>query len=145
MMTLFEHAIDDRRARAQPDAQRYRMAPVNPEQVVADAVLDDLAEVRRSLLNHLRARLATLYRQRLAAQGYDLAYVTADDARVLLDTDPRVPPPDRLNRNFLGSLFARAPEWEATGELIKSRTPGSHANLLRCWRLRPAPRAEGLA
>jgi len=134
-MNLFDQAIAEKREQAEPGVQRYRMASPNPEDAVARAVLDSLEGRYHSLLEYLRARMAELYRRRLAAQGYDLARVTADDARHILDNDPRVPGSDRLNRNFIGQLF-RGGAWESTGELIKSQTPGSHGNLLRCWRLK---------
>ena len=57
----------------------------------------------------------------------------AVDARIILDSAPGVPPPDELNRNFLGALF-KAPGWEPTGAFSLSRTSGSHANRLVCWR-----------
>jgi homoserine dehydrogenase len=64
--------------------------------------------------------------------------VTADDARSILDADPHVPADSKLCRNFMGQLF-KTDHWEATGQVIRSRTTGSHGNLLFCWRLRREP------
>lgn len=109
------------------------IAPDNAEVVVRDSVLVQFEVTRAGILTWLRGRMVVLYKQRVYAQGHGLAHVTADDARVLIDTDPRIPGADKLNRNFLGKLFL-APGWKWTGEFVKSRTPGSHANLLKCWR-----------
>lgn len=110
-----------------------RQAPQNVERDIRDRVLDSMEETRRSLLTWLREEMRSLYLRRLESHGRDLAFVTADDARVLLDNAPNVPGPDRLNRNFLGQLF-RGEGWEWTGQLYKSKTLNSHANDLRCWR-----------
>lgn len=118
---------------SRPHFDLFDDAAPDPEVVIRDAVLDQFECTRAGILDWLRGRMQTLYRQRLAAQGFALAFVTADDARVILDTDPRVPSPKDLNRNFLGKLFL-APGWTWTGQFRRSRTPGSHANLLRCWR-----------
>lgn len=107
--------------------------PDNPEKVVRDEVLDGLESSRSRIIDYLRDRMRTLYARRMAAEGYRLACVTADDARHILDNDPRFPGPQEFNRNFLGCLF-REEGWEWTGNLAYSRTPGSHANLIRCWR-----------
>jgi len=116
-----------------PKLETYRMAPVNPESEIAEAILDAMEGKRHKLLEYLRTRLFQLYQKRLEKQGEALARVTADDARLILESDPNIPGADKLNRNFLGQLF-RTPKWEFTGELIKSQTQGSHGNLLRCWR-----------
>jgi len=111
------------------------LAPDNPELVLRDAVLAALEGRYESLLNWLRERMEKLYRHRLTAQGYELARVTADDARAILDADPHVPADSKLCRNFMGQLF-KTDHWEATGQVIRSRTTGSHGNLLFCWRLK---------
>lgn len=119
-----------------PSPRPYAAMPENVELVIRDEILADLAALRRSILDWLHPRIVRLYRQRLAAQGYERAYVCADDLRIILDADPRIPPPERLNRNFLGS-FWRTPGWRPLGATVKSRTPGSHANKLECWRWEP--------
>lgn len=138
---LFSHdalgvsrASEQARVDPDPPAQPLpRRAVANAEEVIADRTLATHESVRQELLDQLRQRMVVLYQQRLDAQGRELAYVTADDARLILDTDPKVPGPDELNRNFLGALF-KAPGWQPTGQYIKSRTAGSHANRLLCWR-----------
>jgi hypothetical protein len=35
----------------------------------------------------------------------------------------------------MGQLFKDG-RWESTGQVIRSRTTGSHGNLLFCWRLK---------
>ena len=117
-----------------PKTKKMRKAPENPERLVADGVLDQHNRYRASLLDWLRGHMRSLYAQRLQSQGRGLAFVTADDARRILDADERVPGPDRLNRNFLGALFVKGAGWEATGEYTHSQTPGSHGNRLCCWR-----------
>lgn len=83
-----------------------------------------------------RDRMVRLYSQRRAKQGAD-AFVTADDARIILDSDPKYPPPTQMNRNFMGQLFMSKTvgkrDWEWNGKYVKSRTPGSHANPVKCW------------
>lgn len=129
-------APDPDQAEREAAPRSYRLAPENPELVLRDAVLAALEGRYHSLLEYLRRRLRGLYEQRLERQGRELAHVTADDARLILDSDPNVPPPDRLCRNFLGQLF-RSPGWQATGSIIRSHTAGSHGNLLFCWRFEP--------
>lgn len=109
----------------------------NPEEQIRDRVLDTLEYSAGQILDELRAAMVKLYLKRREKQGA-LAFVTADDARIILETDPKYPPASRLNRNFMGQLFrplsGQDPDWEWTGEYIKSRTQGSHANPLKCWR-----------
>ena len=130
--TLFGPGLQEASS-APRETEPLRMAPANPEAVVADRVLEALEGKYKALLEWMRDRMRTLYFQREKSQGRELAFVTADDARLILDTDPNVPGPDRLKRNFMGSLF-KAKGWEFTGQMIKSKTPGSHANRLLCWR-----------
>lgn len=131
----FEGVNTDRSERVSRQLARST-SPWNPEAAIRDRVLDDLNETKASLLAWLRRELKIIYRRRAADSADGSAYVTADDARALLDNDPRVPPAEVLNRNFLGSLFKGSDEWESIGDFHKSRTPGSHANLLRRWRLK---------
>lgn len=109
----------------------------NPEEVLRDRVLDTLEYSAGQILDELRAAMVRLYLKRREKQG-SLAFVTADDARIILESDPKYPTAQQLNRNFMGQLFrpltGREPDWEWTGEYVKSRTPGSHANPLKCWR-----------
>jgi hypothetical protein len=105
-------------------------APANPEEVIRDEILSDLATRNADLLNYLRGRLKVTYRFLVEDVGREFAYVTADDARRILDADRRF---DGVCRNFLGALF-KGPGWKSTGAFHKSRTPGSHANRLLCWR-----------
>lgn len=118
------------------DVKIYRLAPINPEIDVRNRVLEAMEANYKPLLDWLRDRMQRLYLDRLCHQGRELAFVTADDARLILDTDPQIPGPDRLCRNFLGQLF-RAPGWSTTGQIRRSSTPGSHGNLLMCWRYEP--------
>lgn len=103
------------------------------EEDARDAALAALEVSRASLLKWLRREMKRLYAQRVIDRGYDRAFVSADDARKILDSDPKVPGPDKLSRNFLGTLFKGEKGWRACG-FTKSETPGSHANLLRIWR-----------
>ena len=100
------------------------------EEEKRDAVLADLGDRKAELLDWLRKKLVIIYRFRCEDVGRINAYVTADDARRLLDADARF---DGMNRNFLGALF-KASGWKPTGGFHKSETPGSHANRLIKWR-----------
>lgn len=95
-----------------------------------DAVLADLADRKSDLLDWLRKKLVIVYRFRCEDVGRVHAFVTADDARRILDADERF---DGMGRCFLGALF-KAPGWKPTGHFHKSETKGSHANRLLCWR-----------
>lgn len=137
MATLFDQPATPRIEPAPPPADALtalRLAPANPEVVIADATLDRLADARASLCTWLRRECQRIYLQRLDKQGFTLACVTADDARFILDNTPGVPGPEQLNRNFMGTLFRKSDGWRCTGQFIKSRTPGSRGNLIRCWR-----------
>jgi hypothetical protein len=102
----------------------------NPEEAIRDEILADLGNRRADVLDWLRGRLKVIYRMRVDDVGREWAEVSADDARRIIDTDPRF---NGVCRNFLGQLFL-APGWEFTGRRIKSRTKGSHANELKTWR-----------
>ena len=107
--------------------------PEPPPKSEAEIAADVLAHLEREhgpLLGRLRCGLVRIYRFRLADVGYGNAFVTADDARRLLDGYRGDKP---ACNNFLGTLF-KAPGWQFTGQRWKSRTPGSHANELKCWR-----------
>jgi hypothetical protein len=107
-------------------------APANPEEAIRDEVLADLGSRKRDVLDWLRGRMRVIYRMRAEDVGLAAACVTADDARRIIDAMPEF---DGVCRNFLGSLFL-ADGWEFTGQRIKSKTKGSHANELKCWRYR---------
>ena len=102
-----------------------------PEEAARDAALEAHEVNYAQTLAELRQAMRDLYRRRQALQG-SLAYVSADDARVIIDSDPRYANLDC--KNFLGSLYRGSKEWKATGQRIKSKTPGSHGNSLCCWR-----------
>lgn len=102
----------------------------NPEEAAKEAVLSELADSNAAVLDWLRQRLKIIYRIRCYDVGVRQAYVSADDARVILDADPRF---NGKCRSFLGALF-KAPGWKPTGEYHKSTTPGSHANRLVAWK-----------
>jgi hypothetical protein len=127
----FEYPAKRTRAIAESIASATK--PWNAEREIRDSVLEDLAATRKSLLRWLRRELACVYRRLAEDAREGTAFVTADDARAILDNDPSVPGPDVLNRNFLGSLFM-ANGWEWTGDYHQSKTNGSHANRLKCWR-----------
>lgn len=137
MPSLFDNPPPEVPPAAAPIVPGLRMGPENVERVIAERVLDNLADRRKSLCEWLRVEMRLLYQRRLEKQGYELAYVTADDARVLLDAAPGVPGPDKLSRNFIGALFRGVKGWQPTGKIARSRTPGSHANMLHCWRWVP--------
>ena len=105
----------------------------NPEETIRDGILDLHNYSSSQILSDLRAAMRRLYLKRRSEQG-ELAFVTADDARLILDADERYA--NVGNKNFMGSLF-REKGWEKTGRIVKSKTPGSHANELKCWRWSP--------
>lgn len=102
---------------------------------------DEEREKRRILAAHQRRRkvwLATI-RQELeriyaerARLGAPNAFVTANDARVVFEALPGVPPASEVSRSFLGAVF-HAPGWVPCG-LDRSRVVGHHACLLLRWR-----------
>lgn len=56
--------------------------------------------------------------------------ISADDLREVMARHPELEPPGD-SRNVMGQVFRDG--WERVG-LIRSRTPGSHGNLLAEWR-----------
>lgn len=98
------------------------------EEQIRDEILADLGERRREVLDWLRRRLVVIYRFRVEDIGEANAWVTADDARKIIDADHRF---DAVNKNFLGALF-KVKGWRAVG-FHKSETEGSHANRLMRW------------
>lgn len=103
----------------------------NPEVVARDAALRDLGDRYADTLRWLRKRLEVIYKVR-CEDDREGAYVTADDARKIIDAMPEF---NGVCRNFLGRLFL-APGWEFTGRRVNSKTKGSHGNELKCWRWR---------
>lgn len=80
---------------------------------------------RAGAAHHTDLRLARQIARELGADGSE---VWADRVReVMAERWPDITP-----GNWLGALF-RGGEWEPAG-LIRSKTVGSHANLLRTWR-----------
>lgn len=119
MSTLFDKPV------------QVRVLPT--EQQIGDRITREIGSSgwRREVLDVLRERLKIVYQSRLRDAGPSRAYVTADDARVLLlslDIDLR-----GENMNFLGALF-KSQGWEPMPYMHQSDTPGSHGNLLHCWR-----------
>lgn len=111
----------------------------NPEEAARQRVLELHEYSSGQVLDELRAAMRRLYARRRSIQGGE-AFVTADDARLILDTDERYA--HITNKNFMGSLF-REKGWEKTGKIIKSKTAGSHANELKCWRwVTPEPQED---
>ena len=102
---------------------------VNPELLRRDRILSILAATRKMLLERLRAEMKALY---LSNGGEP---VTADDARKLLDSWPDIPPPEELNRNFMGALF-RNGDWLPVDVNHQSRTKGSNARRIVRWQLK---------
>ena len=74
-------------------------------------------------------RYLALLRGELARTSRDHGAVSADDARRFMAAHPELGWP--AGNNWLGALF-RVPGWRCVGTTL-SRTPGSHANLLRTW------------
>lgn len=103
----------------------------NPEVAKANRVLARHEVNRKALFAWLRPQMQALYLRRVRELGAADAFVTADDAREIIDADPRY---DGLNRNCLGSLFLGG-AWIACG-FHRSKTPGSHGNRLTKWRMK---------
>lgn len=111
-----------------PDPPADPAPPPLSEADVAAGVLEYLDGEYPDVLAWLRRRLVGIYRFRVAADGRDNAYVTADDGRRIL---PRCPYPVPECKNFCGAIF-KAKGWRAVG-FHKSETPGSHGNRLMRW------------
>lgn len=114
------------------------LARVPSEIAKRDAVLASHEDNYRDVLRSLRVDMEILYRQRFHAQGH-AACVTADDARQILATHEAFEGMTFASMNWLGQLF-RDGNWEQTGQTIRSQTPGSHGNVLPCWRLKESSR-----
>lgn len=111
-------------------------SPREPECAKAVSILDDMAERRRDWLRRMRNALASIYQVRVTkyGEGDPRCYVTADDARRLMEQHPRVwDLPAGASPNLLGSLF-RSAEWKAIDREHVSSTTGSHGNILTRWR-----------
>lgn len=84
-------------------------------------------QARAESANYRNVQLARMMAKELAGDG---RAICADDVRAsMLEHFP-----DTVFGNWMGSVF-KGPEWVAVG-FTKSKTPGSHANLLRTWRLK---------
>ena len=81
----------------------------------------------------LRDRLRALYLERKASWplSWGDPYVTADDARALMEKDPALRPPPQRSNNALGSLFLPT-GWVRVGYHI-STTKGAHRNRIGRW------------
>ena len=120
-MTLFD----------EPEAAQPEMPTLTEPQAKAKGMAI-AADSKRTVLDQLRDAVRRKYLD-LVRSGVR-SYVTADDGRELFETmlaNGHFERPHSMN--FMGSLFAGS-EWEFTGERIKSKTAGSHANELKCWR-----------
>lgn len=101
-----------------------------------DSILDrmEASEARQVLLERLRGEMRVLFHARDTSvewkRDHGYAFVTATDARELLESWQDVPPADELNRNFLGALFRVG--WRAIG-MQPSGTPGSHGRRELRW------------
>ena len=104
------------------------------EDMEREAILAELGKRRRLWIETLRrALIACLARKRERGEP---EIVTADDAREIFERWDDVPPAVVVSRNFLGNLF-RHPDWEATGQSQRSRTPGRHGSRVMQWRYNP--------
>jgi len=121
MNTLFDDPPDTAPA---PPAESEEAKKARGRAIAADTHASALAWLRAAI----RLKWQELHRTGVRD------YVTADDARILLEIGIGNGCLERpSNMNWMGSLFA-GKEWEFTGHYIKSETPGSHRNELKCWR-----------
>lgn len=106
----------------------------NPELAARDKGMAIAAATNESPLEWLREQMRLLYAWRSRCRPDDpKVCVTGDDARVIIElafAQKRFERPASMN--FMGSVFRDG--WEQTGERIKSKTAGSHANPLPCWK-----------
>ena len=58
-------------------------------------------------------------------------YVTADDARTLMERDPALRPPPHRSNNALGSLFL-GKNWRRIGDHVSTQS-GAHRNRIGRW------------
>lgn len=103
----------------------------NPELDSRDAVLKQHEQNYASILDYLRGCLKLIYVRNREIDGE--SFVTADDARRIFENairSGRFVRPHSMN--FMGQLF-KTKDWRFTGQRVKSQTPGSHANELKCW------------
>lgn len=103
-----------------------------PETEKRDRGIGIAADTNVSVLDWLRDAVLRRHRELIHFGIRD--YVTADDGRELFEfgvTNGHFERPASMN--FMGALFA-AKGWKFTGERIKSKTAGSHANELKCWK-----------
>lgn len=111
--------------------------PRTEEWRVGDQILAnmEMEELRSAYLKALRSEMHDLWQRRARDPAVEEPTVCADDARRIFESwDP--PSSDRLDRNFLGQLF-RTGNWRKVG-YTRSRTDGSHGNLIAEWEPVPA-------
>ena len=113
----------------QPAPKTFRVLPTERERGQAEVTRTGERPNHAAILDDLRCQLQAIYERRVIDVGRGRAFVTADDARPLLEARSDCP----RKKNFLGHLF-RTGGWEPTGAAMPSSTRGSHGNLLRCWR-----------
>lgn len=114
-MTLFDH-LD---------------SPPEPEQEAKSIGMARAAIKHSTILDWARDAIYRRWKDLKRSGVRD--YVTADDVRELLEIAFEIGTWERpSNMNWMGSIFA-GKAWEFTGNRVKSRTPGSHANELKCW------------
>ena len=86
---------------------------------------------RAESANHTNVRLARAVAKELCAGG---RVICADDVRVALaERHPEALESDGKKRNWLGSVF-QTEDFRPVG-MVRSKTPGSHGNLIRTWTL----------
>lgn len=94
-----------------------------PESFTARRILAAFEVARGDWLQRIRRAALELYHVLCRP-------ISADDLRALMARHPHLEPPGD-NRNVMGSVFRDG--WEQVG-WIRSRTPGSHGNLIALWR-----------
>jgi hypothetical protein len=123
-------------------------APEQPRQVSAgvqakERALKNHESGHEDRLEYLRTKLRELYAQRLRdrqANGITPAYVTADDAAVLLEQAGNMGYlDDDEPRAWFGALF-RSKGWRwVEPKLVPSLRDGNNGRLQRTWAWEPAP------
>ena len=108
--------------------------PRPPERERAVSVLDRMADERRAWLERMRSEMAGLFLLRVEAWGNNSAFVTADDARLLMEGRPDLALPAGASTNLVGALF-KGGHWSRSYHRDHiSNTPNSHGNDLYRWR-----------
>lgn len=102
-----------------------------PEEEAKNEALDTFERETGEWLSRLRDEMRKVYDYRVNTKGYRFAYVTADDARRLMQHRPDFRPPAGVSMNATGALF-RTNGWKVVG-YTKSVTKGSHGNRIARW------------